>query len=227
MKAGYTTFFVLLWICNLFAALSPERFEPYLGIQWYGIYMQDKKVGYASISLIKQDTNRWLLGSDLRLRLMMQQAEAEIISIDQRVYAGDSAHLISNKMINRSDMGDITVTGKFSGQDYEIELEIIGHKQKHSFDYPLESLDDQMAITFKATDKDLKIDDNFIQEIFVFDPTILGKLKHIIKLVDKRQMQFSGITGEVCGFRDSIPSMRIAGTSYFDLNGNMLLQEFP
>lgn len=222
---------IILIVLALFststAELTPDRFDQLTGTLWYGIYMQDMKTGYAKISLEKEDSLTWNYNTELMMKLSNGQTEITLESKDSRVYNGNEAYIIANKYVTEGDIGSITIIGNSDGENYTFEMDVMGNKQLKTLEFPLESLDDYLLIQMKAIEGKLNIGDKIKQEIFVFDPSILNKIEHVVTLTGKKELQLSGVATEVYTFIDSIPSMRIGGTSTIDMNGNIIYQEFP
>ncbi len=219
---------ILLSLCSIsFADLSPDRFDPFLGTLWYGIYMQDMKMGYAKISIDRTGDQSWQYETELLMKLNTGQGDIELKSIESRIYNGDKAEIVANKYISESGLGSIIINGKQGTENYSFEIDIMGNKQNQVLDYPPESLDDYLTLQMRAHDGELANGDKIEQEVFVFDPSILDRIKHIATLTGKETIPLFGVPTEVYTFIDSIPSMHIGGKNSIDMNGNLIYQEYP
>jgi len=91
--------------------LASNQFDKFLGKDWYGVYMQGKKIGCCSIELKKDGSARWIMNTELTLSFMMNNTQAEMSSFETRTYEGEDPELTYSKFINSNDAIDIIVEG--------------------------------------------------------------------------------------------------------------------
>jgi len=224
-----TRIFVLLILMagSALADLSYDRFDKLLGEDWFGIYMQDNKIGYASIALAKESEDRWSMSSNLVFVFSMNQTTLTMTSSEERIYEGVNAELVSSKFTNSSDAGIISVEGKKAGDEYIVTTNVVGQITEKSFDMPVETLDDALQIEIAAISGRLNSESGFKFLTFVSDPPLTGIYEHIITIPDHKQMIIGGIETDVFTVRDSISSLLIAANIILDEYGNHLRQEIP
>jgi len=227
MKSLRITTLLIILANFAVAGLSPDRFDNFLGEHWYGIYMNDMKIGYALIELTQENQDRWTMSLEQKFIFEINQTPITMTSSEARVYDGERAELISNSYINSSDAGNITVEGKIVGNDYKVITDVLGQKTENRFDLPIETLDEALAIEIAAATNRLKEGSYFDFEIFVADPPLNGLYKHVAFVINKLQMVINGVGTKVYVVRDSIPQLGLGANTIYDEYGNMLSQEIP
>jgi len=220
---------ILFIICTGFAVadLSPDRFDNFLGEHWYGIYMNDQKIGYALIELIRENQDRWIMSSEQSFTFEANQTTVTMTSSETRTYEGENAELVSSQYINSSDAGSLAVDGKIIDNEYKVITDVLGRKTENRFDLPVETLDEALSIEIAAATNQLNKDSRFNFEVFVADPPLTGLYKHVASVIDKISMVISGINTKVYEVRDSIPQLGLGANTIYDEYGNMLSQEVP
>ncbi len=227
MKRASIALIIILTFTTSFAQLSPDRFDPFLGDFWFGIYMQEIKIGYAKISLKKDNSLTWEYSTEMTMKFTAGQTDISLKSEDSRIYSGNEATLIANRYKNEGEIGAIVISGNRDGHKYKFEMDIMGNKRTKSLDFPLETLDDYLMVQMKALKGDVEVGEEILQKVFVFDPNVLGTMEHIITLTGKSELVLGGLPTHVYTFNDSIPSLNISGMSAIDMNGNLIYQEYP
>jgi hypothetical protein len=227
MKAYIAAILISLCCIPAMADIDSAPLNSMRGADWYGIYMEDNKIGYAAMIFDKGDLNTWNYSTSIFLQLEMNQAVATITSIDKRNYSGTDGQLIANTYESNSGMGVIKGKGNLKDDQYEVEIDIMGQITSKSFTPPVESLDDLLAVQLKARQGNLKPGETFSQKIFVPDPSILDTMTHIIRFTGERESRLGAVDSRVYTFRDSIPALRAAGNSYLDESGRIIMQDFP
>jgi hypothetical protein len=227
MNAFRAAIIILVLSSIASASPSPDRFDPFLSKSWYGIYMDDKKIGYASISVDKLEPSQWQYSTDMSIEFTMNQTSVVVTTLDKRIYEGDDAALVSSDYINKSPAGAINVKGIKTDSKYEITVDVMGQRSSKVLDYPVETLDDIMEIQMRARAGNLQPGETFTQVVFVPEPMILDTMTHEIEYLNQRNIYISGIKTEVYAFRDSMPSLESGGNVYVEKSGNVLAQEYP
>jgi hypothetical protein len=220
---------ILFIICTsfAFAGLSPDRFDNFLGEHWYGIYMNDQKIGYASIGLTHESQDRWTMRFDQSFTFEANQMTVTMTSSETRTYEGENAELVSNHYINSSDVGNITVDGGIIDNSYKVTTDIFGQKTENQFKIPIETLDEALSIEMAAATNKLNKDSHFDFEVFVADPPLTGLYKHVASVINILPMVINGVDTKVYMVRDSIPQLGLGTNTSYDEYGNMLSQEVP
>ena len=208
------------------AGTLPGQFDDHMGKDWFGIYMQDNKIGYGSIELVKDNQNRWVANTEMTFSFLMHQMPTNMSSSETRIYAGNNAELVYNKFINTNDAGVITVEGEIQEKVYNVVINIAGQKTIKSFTPPVETLSDVLKIEMLAADGKLKVGDKFEISTFEAEPPMTSKFIHLMEVEDKHQLVFSGVSTDVYIVSDSLPAIGVKAQITVDINGNILQQGF-
>ena len=227
MKAFVAAILISFCCIPAIADIDSEQFNSMRGVDWYGIYMENSKIGYATIIFDKGDLNTWNYKTYFFLQLEMNQTVATITSTETRIYSGIDGQLTSNTYETNSGMGVVKGKGNLKNGQYDVEIDIMGQKTSKNFTPPVESLDDLLAVQLKARQGNLKPGETFNQNVFVPDPSFLDTMTHIISFTGEQKSRLGAVDSRVYTFRDSIPVMRVAGNSYLDESGRIIMQEFP
>jgi len=216
-------FFITIIIAAFSAVgLTSSQFDKFLGKDWYGVYMQGKKFGYCSIELLKDDSARWIMNTELTFSFMMNQTQAEISYFETRTYEGEDPELTYNKFINTNDAGDIIVEGIVKDGKYNVVIDIAGQKSTKAFPLPVEKLSDVLKVEILAAERKLKNGNKY--EIYSFDaePPLTDRFKHLLTVQDRKQLVLNGAPTDVFIVLDSIPAIGIKYSITVDINGNIL-----
>lgn len=210
---------------NITAELSLNRFDKFLGTEWYGIYMENTKVGYISVVLEKDGQSRWIMATDMTMTFEMQNITATLKTSETRAYMGKNAELVSNSLITTNPTGDIIVDGKTEGDTYRITMNIAGHITSNSFFRPLETLDEVLKVEMLAASGAMKPGNRFETNTFEAEPPFIKKIQHLLTVKQHDQFLFGGLPTDVYIVRDSLPLFGIAGNITVDHNGHIIKEE--
>ncbi|MCD6162296.1 MAG: transglutaminase domain-containing protein [candidate division Zixibacteria bacterium] len=221
----YITAIIIIANSVLFGQ-SANQFDEYLGKDWYGIYMQDNKIGCYSMELSKKTKDRWIAKMEMNMTFMMNQTKAEMSSSETRIYQGRNAELAYSKFVNISDAGSITVEGKKEGDNYNVVIDIAGQKTVTNFDCPVETLADVLKIEMLAVEGKLHVGDRFAIKTFESEPPMTGITNHLTNIENRQELIFGGVATDIFVVRDSLPAIGVTAQLYVDYNGNILKQGF-
>lgn len=207
------------------ADLSSDRFDRFLGTEWYGIYMENNKIGYLSIAFEKEKKNHWRMTTDMNIIFKMRNTTVTMKTSDLKIYKGQNAQLVSNSFLTTNPAGDIIVEGQTEDNAYNITIDIAGHKTSKSFSLPLETLDEVLRVEMLAVAGSMKPGEKFETTTFETEPPLTDRIQHICTVKQHDQFILDGVPTYVYIVRDSLPAFGIAGDITIDRNGHIIKEE--
>lgn len=222
---------IVIWVTvtlmpsNAIADLSLDRFDRFIGTDWYGIYMENNKIGYVSIVLEKDGKNRWTMATDMTMTFKMQNTTSTMKISETRVYMGKNAELVSNSFLTTNPAGDIIVEGKTEADTYKITIDIAGQKTSQSFSRPLETLDEVLKVKMLAASGTMNPGNKFKANTFEAEPPFIKRIQHLFIVKQHDLFIFGGVPTDAYIVRDSLPAFGIAGDITVDHNGHIIKEE--
>ncbi len=187
--------------------------------------MENNKIGYMSITLEKEKETRWGMAMDMVITFTMHNTAITMKTSETRTYEGENAQLVSSRFLVTNPAGDIVVEGKAGDIEYDITIDIAGHKTSKSFALPLETLDEIVKVEMLAVAGSMKPGDKFEFDTFEVEPPLIDKIQHICTVKQHDRFILDGVPTYVYTVRDSIPSLGIAGDITIDRNGHIIKEE--
>jgi hypothetical protein len=214
---------LIVLICSSsFADSKIQNYDSFIGKDWFGVYLQDNKIGYGFNELVRESENRLLMNTEMFLSLIMQGTAADMSFSDRRVYEGKSHRLVYSKFINSTEAGDIIVEGKLKNDNYEVIIDIAGLKTTKSLASPAETLDDKLKILAAASEGNLKPGDTFEFRSYEAEPPLTGSDIHLVRVEECKKAVINGIPTNIYELSDSLPALGIKSDFTVDNSGNIL-----
>lgn len=206
---------------------SNANYNDFTGDYWYGIYMQNSKIGYAIVSLKETGASQWTSTTKLEMIFNIGGNQAEIQSTDNRIYKGKKAQLVASEYSSSTPMASLTVDGKIENDSYLVTTDIMGQKTEKTLALPVESLDDILGISVQIKNGTFDIGRTIEGRLFMPDPPLTKTTADIHSLIKTDQLIIGGVATKVFVVRDSLVELGIAGNNLYDENGIALILEYP
>ncbi len=203
---------------------DPHRFDQYLKTDWYGIYMQGAKIGYAETVLdrVPGPIEGWRMQMVMTMIISAAGRTDTITTTDIRLFESPGGELYSSKLINRGSTGDIIVEGTKEADEFIVESRIGGQSIKKIFDYPVDYLDSLYYLKQYVSSGMASVGDSVTISFFEATPPLTGLMHQKMKIESLNQYIFNGVPTDVYSVNWIIPEMGMAGRTVIDRSGNEL-----
>ncbi len=208
----------------LFASENPNRFDDLLGTDWYGIYLQGGKIGYASTTLEKTNhpIDGWRMNTDMTMIISMMGMTDTITTKDVRLFESPDGQLYSSSSFISGGTGDITIEGSREADEYIVTTNIGGQAITKPFPYPLDYLDSLVYLKTEVSSGNLSVGDSLLISSFEPTPPLTGKVHQSVKIVSKDVYIFNGVPTDVYTAEWTLLEMGITGRTIIDMTGHEL-----
>lgn len=201
---------------------DPHRFDQYLKTDWYGLYMQGAKIGYAE-TVLKRVTGPiegWRMQAMMTMIISAAGRTDTMTSNDIRLFESPGSELYSSKLIIKGSTGDMIVEGKKEADEFMVESIIGGQSIKKVFDYPVDYLDSLLYLKQYVSSGKAGVDDSLTTTYFEATPPLTGPVHQKIKIESLDQYIFNGVPTDVYTISWIIPEMGLTGRTIIDHSGN-------
>jgi len=219
---------IFLFAFNLQAAkssdLDPARFDKLLGTEWYGVYMQGAKAGFAEMSLEKIDkpVAGWQTRESMTIILNVLGKTDTMKVVDTRFYTSPGGELFSSELKYSSVTGAMLVDGMKEADEYIISIDVGNRTTKKVFDYPLDNLDNMKSPNLKILSREINVGDSINSSFFEATPPLTGLVHTKMKVESISEYNLNGVPTDVYTMSFTIAEMQFSGQSIFDKNGREL-----
>ncbi|MEE9553182.1 MAG: transglutaminase-like domain-containing protein [candidate division Zixibacteria bacterium] len=220
----FTVIIVISTPLLLFASDNPNRFDNFLGTEWYGIYLQGGKIGYASTTIEKTNypIDGWRMNTDMTMIISMMGTTDTITTKDVRLFESPGGELYSSRAVISGGTGDITIEGSKEADEYIVTTNIGGQAITKPFPFPLDYLDSLVFLKTKVSSGDLSIGDSLLISSFDPMPPLTGKVHQSVKITSKDVYVFNGVPTDVYTAEWTILEMGVTGRTIIDITGREL-----
>jgi hypothetical protein len=210
---------IALALCVAFSlAASAVDLESLVGEDWYGLYFNGQKAGFAKESVSLAKDGALTMSEEVQFRIKMSGNEQNMQLRATRVYNPDgelgSAH---TQVIDQS--GKLEFTVKAKGDQFMYTSIVGGAKSERLIPNPHETLDEVLSQTALAHE-DAAIGDS--AEYEMFDPMNEMKLKHKSAVIGIEERVFDGVPTKVFVIQTTAEPIGIESTSYVTVDGTVL-----
>ncbi len=215
----------LLFACNNPDADSdPNRFDSFLGTDWYGVYMQGGKVGYAEMSFEKLDAPLagWRTREAITMILSVMGQTDTMKITDTRFYTSPGGELYSNELKFAGATGGMIVTGVKEADEYIVTVNLGGQETKQTFEYPVDYLDNLKKPNLLIASGEINVEDSINITYFEPTPPLTGPVHTGMKIESIDKYIFNGVPTDVYTVSFTIAEMQFSGTSVYDMTGREL-----
>lgn len=210
----------LLWTMGAYAngVVGGVDLNEIVGTEWFGLYMNGNKVGYAESSVELGADGSVVTTEDAVFKLNMVGAKQDMRIYSKRIYGPDGA-------LQRieSQVDDIAGTNRFNGtvegDQFVLTSEVAGQKSRGVLPVPDESLEDLLKQA-KLVQGDPHIGDTI--EFAIFEPMYQTELAGVSEIVGIEKRVLDGVELKVFKFRTLLEKMGIESVSYVTEDGTVL-----
>ena len=220
MHSIKSTILSTVLICAFTCTAHAQDFdpEPYLGENWYGMYMNGAKIGYSVSNVTVRDDGRIEATEDSAFKINMAGIKQNISFESLRIYGKDGA---LNEIISSSE--DISGTNKFhgivKGDTLTLTTTVGGKSTTKTFPKPSETLQDMEMIITMLTDNPTIGD---TASFAYFDPMYAKEITGTITLLAEEEKVFDGVLTKVYKTKSIFPDLDIESTGYMAQDGTTL-----
>lgn len=234
MKTGVhkKVFFALVAfvVCGLacvsvaMGALDPHRFDALFGTDWYGLYLHGAKVGYVKTCLerVAGPIDGWRLHSVTTMGVRMAGQESTTVVDDLRLFRSPGGELYASRLSAVSPTGEITVVGEVRQGRFVVTSNIGGRETQKVFDYPLDRLDDALALDSHISSGKAVVGARMRVSTFEPTPPLTGKLHQEITIRATEKFVLNGVPTDVYIVDIFHPELNLTSYSKIDRFGKML-----
>lgn len=219
------SFLITLMISTAAAgAGDPHRFDRFFGTDWYGVYMQGAKIGYASTEIlaVNRPVEGWRMQNNLTMIINIMGKIDTTTSRDTRIFSSPGSEMYSNMLSISSGTGSITVEGKKEADEYIIKTNIGGQPVTRAFAYPLDYLDSLMFLQAYMSSGKAAVGDSLAIAMFEPSPPLTGTVHQSIKIDSESEYMFNGVPTEVYTLQWSLLEAGMGGRNVIDKDGTDL-----
>jgi len=202
---------------------DPDRFDSFLGTEWYGVYMQGNKVGYAEMTFEKHEGSPgWRTRESITMILNVMGQTDTMKIVDDRFFTSPGGELYSNKLRFSSITGEMIVEGAKEADEYIVTINLGGQETKRVFDYPADYLDNLKKPNLMIANGEVGVGDSINSSYFEATPPLTGAVHTNMKIESIDKYNFSGVPTDVYTISFTIVEMQFSGTSIYDKTGREL-----
>ncbi len=206
---------------------DPDRFDSFVGTEWYGVYVQGAKAGYCELLFEKVDAPvpGWRTRESITMILNVMGKTDTIKIVDTRFFTSPGGELNSNNLKYSIVTGDMVVEGAKEADEYIVTTNLGGQETKKVFDYPADYLDNIKAPNLRIGAGEVGVGDSINSSYFEATPPLTGLVHTNMKIESVDIYNFSGVPTDVYTVSFIIPEMKFSGTSIYDKTGRELEQQ--
>lgn len=208
----------------LFASENPNRFDNLLGTDWYGVYLQGGKIGYASVALqkVNQPVDGWRLSMQMTMIVNTMGTTDTMITNDIRVFESPGGELYSSSHQIFRATGDIIINGSKEADEFIIHTSIGGIPLNRPFPYPVDYLDSLLFLRQYVSSGKASVGDSLTVSSFEPTPPLMSKLHQAVKIASKEIYIFNGVPTDVYTAEWTLLEMGVEGRTVIDMTGKEL-----
>jgi hypothetical protein len=213
---------VLVMISVTLAARLVVAQEPnidsLMGEDWYGLYMNGQKCGWAMSRLSRSDTGEVIALDDAQYQLSMFGAKQELRTRSERTYAMDGRLVrIESRVDDPASTKRYTLETNKGGA---VLRTMIGDVAEETpIPLPKESLADYVK-NARLTGTEAKVGDTLT--VSAFDPMLENETEVTSTIVAIEERTFEGVPTKVFKVKSLIHSLGLESVAYIDESGTLL-----
>jgi hypothetical protein len=192
--------------------------KPYLGENWFGLYMNGAKIGYSSSNVTVDSEGLIHSEENAIFKLNMAGIKQEMAFKTQRIYGKDGALQEVN-----SNSEDISGKNKFhaivKGEQLILTSYVGGQKSTKTLPKPTETLQDMERIMTLVANNP-KIGDTVTFK--AFEPMYATEIEAIITILEQEERILDGVKTKVYKTESKLPTMGITSIGYISEDGTTL-----
>lgn len=192
--------------------------KPFLGQDWYGLYMTGKKIGYSSSTVTQGEDGRVTVVEDASFKLNMAGTKQDMRIYSKRIYGLDG-DLVSIE----SKVDDIAGTNRFEAfvgeESMTLRSRVGGQESTKTLPKPTETLKDMLKVV-DLLSSDPQPGDSV--SFGVFEPMYQMEIKGTITIQGKEERVFDGVMTEVYRVKSKLSLMGIESEGFMTADGTTL-----
>lgn len=217
----------IAWVLILCAGLLPgtvlgaepaTRFDALLGDDWYGVYLNGSKAGYARSGMTKTSGGGYELSEDARFLITMGGVRQDMHINTKREYAADGKLLRLESHIE--SFGDTTeFIGVVQGDKLQLHSKVGGAAKDDLLPAPKETLEDAVKYSAWILD-DPVLGDSL--DFSVFEPMYGKEISGLSYLTEVQSRVLNGVSTQVYKIETTMELIGLKSTSYVAEDGTVL-----
>ncbi|MFM1921715.1 MAG: hypothetical protein RLZZ303_3349 [Candidatus Hydrogenedentota bacterium] len=213
-------FAVVLAVVFPLAAVAEEarNFDRLLGDDWYGVYLNGKKAGYAYNNFSREPGGGYVIAEDARFLLSMGGARQDMHINTRREYNADGSLRQLESRIESFD--DVTVFKGVVKDDSLVLTKTVGGKTvEETLPRPRESLEDALKYSVWILGGPTVGD---ALDFSVFEPMYGKEIAGLSYLTDTQERILNGVPTKVHEIKTTMELIGIESTSFVAEDGTVL-----
>ena len=222
-------FFLLAISQSEVTAYTNETLMKFCGRNWYGLYMQDHKVGYLSSEIAKLTgaDGSWKTSDLVTIKSQFEGSEFSMSLEDTRFYDGLDHAIDSNYLKIQSPAGNIEVVGMRAGKSsYNLTTRIAGAETINQLDYIPDFLDSVLFVVDQITNANLVIGDSFSVLYFEPTPPLQKSVHHKLSMQNIEKNMLNGVESKIYTVNIYYPEYDMAVQTKYNGDGLLLDGQF-
>jgi hypothetical protein len=186
-----------------------------VGENWYGLYMNGEKAGYALDSVSVADDGTVCLVEDAHFRVKMSGVNQDMRIYLKRLYGKDGALQRIEQQVEDPG-GPKQFDAHVDGDTMTLVTEVAGVTKEQRLPKPKESLRDALK-QVELVGKNAKVGDEL--RFSMFEPMYEKEIDGVSRIVGIEQQLFEGAPTRVFRIQSTLKAMGIESTTYVAENG--------
>lgn len=219
MRTAWFFFAILALLPGLALGAAPaNHFDALVGEDWYGVYMNGEKAGYARTELSKAAGGGYEVSEDIRFLISMGGVRQDMHITTLRAYAADGKLLRLESHID--SYGDKTdFVGVVQGDNLKLRSTVGGATKEEILPAPKETLDDAVKYSAWILD-DPALGDSL--DFSVFEPMYGKEISALSYLTEVQSRVLNGVSTKVYKIETTMELIGLKSTSYVAEDGTVL-----
>jgi transglutaminase-like putative cysteine protease len=189
------------------------------GEDWYGLYMNGHKSGYAMQRLTVQDDNSATFEEDAHFRIMMVNAKQDMRIRSRRVYGADGGLVSVESRVEDQNAGTSTWSARVEGDSLVLTTVLGGSTMNQTLPKPDESVEDALRhISLIAEGGKVGNEAAYT----VFEPMLMKEIHATSRIVGVEQRVLDGAPTKVFRIKTHMQELDLTSISYITEDGTTL-----
>lgn len=204
---------------SLLAAQGLEL-DALVGERWYGLYLNNAKAGYCSITIERPTAETVAITTDMQIQADMGGIQQRMHTLEKRSYGPDGA--LSSISVQIEDAGNAinTFDAYIEGDELVLNMVIGGTAQQRRFPRPNESLTDALKEAQLTGKTGAQVGDSL--RFAMFDVTLQKEVSGISSIAASEERILEGAPTRVFTINTKLETLGISTHSYVTERGIVL-----
>ena len=192
--------------------------ESLFGEEWYGLYMNGQKAGYATTDFRKDEEGRYVVSEEAKFQLNMAGIKQDMSTSTTRIYGADGG-LLSIVAVIIDPAGETRFEGRVEGERLLLKTTVFGATTETDLPKPKESLDDAIKHAKWILGKP-QVGDSL--SFSVFEPLYKQEINGTSHILSIEERQFEGVLTKVYKVKTTLDLMNIDSVAYIAEDGTTI-----